>query len=117
MLHRKRVERLAKLFDTLPRKKFDMSVVAAFRDSISIETPSSKAMLHDCGTVGCIAGYANALARLPRNNWDTETAADWLGLGYFAGRNLFFDMTIHTPKQAAKRLRALLKAPEWEVNR
>lgn len=116
-MNKKRTLRLAAFLDTLPRKKFDMHVLAEDRrDPLSFKVAPNK-LLHGCGTVGCIAGYANALARVAGWRANINSAREWLGLGFFASHNLFYDMSIKTPKQAAKRLRELLTRPSWETDR
>ena len=67
------------------------------------DDPNNTAMVdrsgNGCGTVACIAGYANVIATGEKNtsfltDVEFDSAADWLGLDHYDADELFYAKTI-----------------------
>lgn len=103
-------ERLCVLADTierLPAERFDMTTFIRHRDhedfllAIELET--------DCGTAGCIAGWACAVYS-PDRAVNPHRAAEVLGLSRDQANALFFPSPLQrTPYEAAAALRGLAR--------
>lgn len=76
--NKKNFDKLIELLENLDPRRFDM------RD-LRKETA--------CGTVCCIAGWANALAGIPCGNADD--AQEWLGLSEYARDSIFVPYEYH----------------------
>jgi hypothetical protein len=80
-LNKENIRKLRGVIAGLPDKRFDMSVWVGRRLSngqlFSIFGRSDE-LIHDCGTAGCIGGWAEALMREAKSR--RRSARSWLGL-------------------------------------
>lgn len=88
-------ELLADFLETLDPAQFDMGYWG--------DEPEAR----ECGTAMCIAGWAKHIFAGPADADTEQFAAEVLGLGGMQAFNLFYDIDILTPREAATRLRAL----------
>lgn len=114
-MRRERLRKLARFLDKLPKRNFDMGTFGSG---------------HGCGTVACIAGWTPAITkdakRHPHNpecvilkDGSTQPistfAANWLDLTDRQANGLFYmehgwsGLENATPKDAAKRIRRMLR--------
>ena len=96
------MQRLADFLRALPAEQFDMSLWKGERE---------------CGTVGCVAGWATELAdcyiwRKDAHKIDySATAATWLGLGVMQSTILFWQhASWQTPTEAADEIERMIAA-------
>jgi hypothetical protein len=129
---KRRLLKLAEVLESVPQKHFDMN--AYFRvtyDDGSIEANTgghdqlvldSADEVLECGTAACVAGWARVVFRRVWPDYPiayggfiepiADGAAHVLGLNILEAHALFSSKAKHrTPKQAAKRLRALAAEP------
>lgn len=135
--HPKRLEKLAKFLDTLPRKRFDFRDVC--RPSVEATRKGMrKTLATDCGSVGCAMGWApTVFPGLIQGHTASQrfkiagridmvygsAAAELFGIddhgvawnlfspgGFVPGVPTCYSRA--TPKQVAKRLRAFIRLAE-----
>lgn len=123
MVNKVNVQKLIDLLSKMPDEKFKMEDWLS-RQGPSVDetrnvepgfigfkriTLTSEQMIDNCGTVGCIGGWASVLMRAELNKplawegpyftctpddeltqFDQEAVGEWLGIGYGDGHNLFY---------------------------
>lgn len=92
----KRFRELADVIEAADR--FDMRFVAAGNDGLNPEY-----LVYDCGTVGCIGGWALATyGNDPSRDW-SDAAGEHLGLNYGQEKRLFLAVTDSVWSEHAER--------------
>jgi hypothetical protein len=117
MVNVENVQKLIDLLKALPEEKFSMpdwlerkglgtpsfaaTQVEEYKKFFEPVYKTPEEVIHNCGTAGCIGGWAGVIMKKERNEkltfkgaWSTahygqEDVADWLGIGYSAGYTLF----------------------------
>lgn len=88
------VERLTELRDTIAKldsQRFNMNYWAVHMKADSRPMARSQELVHDCGTCGCIGGWAEAMyAEEGKITGHVEPAAKLLGLDDETGYALFY---------------------------
>lgn len=118
-MNSEKILQLAAHIEQLDPSRFDMDLFGYSEDGRRLEKAGE--LIHNCGTCGCIAGWANALFA-PDEEPDNELmAGEVLGLNSYDYSRLFFPRDLNvpwdviTPAQAAAVLRNLVETGrvEW----
>lgn len=128
-MHVHRMLALAAYIETLPKRKFDMTNYLTWdhdklHNNVWLMARNTHLVekFEECGTAGCIAGWATVLAGQMSGTFH-DTAAEWLGLTEEQSEELFMghwpggrdDADLNpkaTPKQAAKAIRRMVREYE-----
>ena len=110
-IQRRRLYKLADHFEQNVRpEEFNMQILLMAPTQVNDKLLARNLLRHKCNSVGCIAGHAMALFH-GQINWTGDLmleARRLLGIEPLPfSRDLLTDLTIHTPRQAARRLRKL----------